>query len=361
MTMPGASDDGNGGHADHPGARATPAPTGAAVADPSDEALYLAFARSRAQDAFTALVRRHSRMVHCVARRVTGDSADADDVLQATFLALAQHAQQGRAIVRLASWLHRVARNLATHRRDAAMARRRHERSAVADVSTHHAGAPDADADADADTGSRIRAAMDQALDGLPERYRLPLILHYLEGRSFTEIASDLQTTTGTVASWLSRGRALLRARLDRLGHPLAGATLVLVLAELGREDAAGAELPGPDQLGEGSRGAAIRDLAAHARGARPHPGSLALLALGLAATLTVAAWTARERAAGTPTREVPPDARAAAPSPPPPPPLCIDLAREGIGYYHYLAVEGQSPAAAAALVAGVPLAQVGS
>ena len=56
-----------------------------------------------------------------------------------------------------------------------------------------------------------LRETLDHALDTLAERYRVPLVLHYLEGHSQEEVARLLNLKEGTLASLLSRGRELLR------------------------------------------------------------------------------------------------------------------------------------------------------
>lgn len=56
-----------------------------------------------------------------------------------------------------------------------------------------------------------------EAITGLEEKYRVPIILFYVEGYSIREIAGILQTTEGTVKSWLSRGRSCLRKRLEEV------------------------------------------------------------------------------------------------------------------------------------------------
>jgi len=58
-------------------------------------------------------------------------------------------------------------------------------------------------------------AAVQQALAGIDEVFRLPLILFYLEQHSYLEIAEILKIPPGTVMSRISRGRALLRRRFD--------------------------------------------------------------------------------------------------------------------------------------------------
>ena len=75
---------------------------------------------------------------------------------------------------------------------------------------------------------------LDEELAALPEKYRLPLVLHHLEGRSIEEAAKLFHVRIGTMASWLSRGRVLLRKRLARRGLDMPGASLAGCLATVG-------------------------------------------------------------------------------------------------------------------------------
>src|SRR6516165_5675983 len=80
-----------------------------AAPGPSDAQLLERFARHREEAAFTALVRRHGRLVLGVCRRVLRQEQDAEDAFQATFLALARQAGSLRASEAVGSWLYRVA------------------------------------------------------------------------------------------------------------------------------------------------------------------------------------------------------------------------------------------------------------
>ena len=60
--------------------------------------------------------------------------------------------------------------------------------------------------------------ALDEELDRLPTRYRVPIILCHLEGLTYQEAALRLGCPVGTIGVWLSRGREVLRARLARRG-----------------------------------------------------------------------------------------------------------------------------------------------
>jgi RNA polymerase sigma factor (sigma-70 family) len=140
-----------------------------------------------------------------VCRRVLGNAPDADDAFQAVFLIFVRRAASLTRPERVAGWLHGVALRVA--RRARADRARRHEREApmvepVAPVPP--------------DDVSDLRRVLDEELERLPEKYRLPILLCDLEGMTLAEAASQLGWPKGTVAGRLSRGRELLRRRLDR-------------------------------------------------------------------------------------------------------------------------------------------------
>jgi RNA polymerase sigma factor (sigma-70 family) len=172
------------------------------------------FLAHRDEDAFAALVRRLGPMVLGVCRRVLGNEADAEDAFQATFLVLLSkgHALAARPV--LGDWLHGVARNTACACRRSRARRRAKERAAAK---------PEARAEPVAD--DRL-ALLDQELARLPEKYRLPIVLCELEGRTRKQAAADLGWPEGTVAGRLARGRALLAKRLAQRGLTLSAGSL---------------------------------------------------------------------------------------------------------------------------------------
>jgi RNA polymerase sigma factor (sigma-70 family) len=196
------------------------------MTEPSDSDLLRTFAENAVEEAFATLVRRHVGMVLGVCRRLLGD-ADAEDVAQSVFLALAAQARSRKPVEHVPGWLHRVARNLSTHRREANAARKRNEQQAVQEQGRQM--------NARAQT-RELRDVLDEALTGVSMRYRVPLILHYFERRSLEDIANELQVMPGTVASWLNRGRKLLERRLMRLGVMVTALTLADCLAEAAEE-----------------------------------------------------------------------------------------------------------------------------
>jgi RNA polymerase sigma factor (sigma-70 family) len=158
--------------------------------------------------AFAALVEKHGPTVLNVCLVVLRDRHDAEDAFQATFLVLARRAGTIRKRDSVASWLYGVALRVASEARAAAARRRAHEQRAGA------AARKTPDDRAPCDLGPLLH----EELGRLPERYRAPVLLCYLEGLSQDEAAQRLGWPVGTVKSRLARGKARLRDRLTRRG-----------------------------------------------------------------------------------------------------------------------------------------------
>ncbi len=216
----------------------------------SDATLLGRFVAGRDEQAFTALMKRHGAMVHQVCWRILGDGVQAEDAFQATFLVLARKASSVQPREALPAWLHGVARRVAIKARAARL--RHHETGPL----------PEIPADKRADPLAQISARelltiIDEEIQRLPERYRLPLVLCCLSGRSLEEAASQLGWTSGSVKGRLERGRARLHDRLVRRGLTLSA---VLAAVELSRATSSAAVLarliartvPGALAFGEG-------------------------------------------------------------------------------------------------------------
>ncbi|HEV3443370.1 MAG TPA: sigma-70 family RNA polymerase sigma factor [Gemmataceae bacterium] len=180
----------------------------------SDAALLDRFIAARDEQAFTALVERHGAMVLQVCRRILGNDDDAEDAFQGTFLVLARRAAAVQPRAALAAWLHGVARRVALKTRAARI--RYHEAGPLLEAPA------DGRADPLAELSAReLLTIIDGEIQRLPERYRLPLILCCLDGRSLEEAARQLGWTSGSVKGRLERGRARLHDRLVRRGLTL--------------------------------------------------------------------------------------------------------------------------------------------
>jgi RNA polymerase sigma factor (sigma-70 family) len=194
-----------------------------AAGDPAalpDADLLARFRRDRDPAAFEAIVRRHGPRVLGACRKVLADAADAEDAFQATFLVLMRRPHAVRRAGALGPWLFGVAHRVALQAR---AARRRRERiEARAPVRNAHA--PDL-------SWREACAILHEELDRLPDRFRLPLLLCYLDGLSRDEAAQRLGRSLGAVKKALEAGRELLRKRLTRRGVTLS-AGLLAALAE---------------------------------------------------------------------------------------------------------------------------------
>jgi RNA polymerase sigma factor (sigma-70 family) len=190
---------------------------------PSERELLDRFIADRDEAAFAALVERHAPMVLGVCRRVLRHAHDAEDACQATFLVFARKAASVRKRESLASWLHGVAYHVATRlKRDLA---RRGAREAL------RPEAAQADVAVEA-CWRELRGLLDDELARLPARYRSPLVLCYLEGRTRDEAAQQLGWSLTTFRGRLERGRERLRARLIRRGLTLSAALFAGALGE---------------------------------------------------------------------------------------------------------------------------------
>jgi RNA polymerase sigma factor (sigma-70 family) len=189
---------------------------------PADGQLLARFVADRDEAAFAALVRRHGPMVFGVCRRVLHDAHEAEDAFQATFLVLVHKARSVGRPESLGPWLHGVAYRTAARARQAV--RRRARQREVAAM-------PDR-GPADEAAWRELRPVLDEELSRLAQKYRAPLVLFYLEGKTTEEVARQLGCPKGTVLSRLARGRDRLRGRLLRRGLAFSVAGIVGVLAE---------------------------------------------------------------------------------------------------------------------------------
>ena len=193
----------------------------AAVDAESDELLLRRFAAGRDEVAFEALIRRHGPMVWGVCQRVLFHHQDAEDAFQAAFLVLARKAATAGRSGRLANWLFGVARRTAWNVR-----RRRERRAQLEQPQGHLTELPAA-----APPGPHACEVVDEEIARLPDRYRLPIVLCCLQGKTHAEAGEHLSWPTGTVAGRLSRGRELLKDRLRRRGIDVAAAGFGLTVA----------------------------------------------------------------------------------------------------------------------------------
>ena len=135
-------------------------------------------------------------MVLGVCRRMLRDSADVNDAFQATFLVLVRRAKQLGPRDAIGPWLYGVASRVALRARAQSARHRQFE-----PVALEFPAVARAEAWVDPEMGELL----DQELSRLPSKYRSPLVLCYLEGRTHEEAARELKWPVGTVKGRLSR------------------------------------------------------------------------------------------------------------------------------------------------------------
>ncbi|MBK7875396.1 MAG: sigma-70 family RNA polymerase sigma factor [Planctomycetes bacterium] len=186
------------------------------MTDPrSVEQLFERFARTGDPRALGAVYDALAPALLGVALHLARDAAEAEDLLQATFVTAIERASTWRADTRVEPWLVGI---LGNHARNAARsgARVPDERR----LAPERAEAPD-----DAASANELEAALTSALAGLPEAFRPVLVLRLRHGLTSAEIAAALGRPPGTVRTQLARGLEAVRRLLPA---SLAGAFAAL-------------------------------------------------------------------------------------------------------------------------------------
>jgi len=199
--------------------------------EPTDRQLLRQFADRQDPSAFATLIQRHGPVVLGVCRRVLNHEQEAEDAFQATFLVLVRKAGSLERPELLGNWLYGVAYRTAQKAR-ARLARRRHHERSVPPMAISE---PESDL-----FWQDLRGLLDDELRQLPPKYRLPLVLCYLEGMTNHQAAQRLGWPVGSMSYRLARGRQMLRQRLRARRQMLSG---MFVLALLERH-AAPAQVP---------------------------------------------------------------------------------------------------------------------
>lgn len=193
----------------------------APVADGLSDHRLLEATRAGDEAAFAELVRRYRNQITNYVYRMTNDYDAAVDLAQETFLRVFRAADRYQTTYAFSTYIYRIATNLAISE-----LRRRKRRRLVSLTAFFSGGNSGANEPAELDPadgcplqdatlvdGER-REAVARAIATLPEKYRAPLVLRDVEGKSYDEIAGILELSEGTVKSRISRARTFLREKL---------------------------------------------------------------------------------------------------------------------------------------------------
>lgn len=151
------------------------------------------------------LVDQHSALLYRYAYRLTGSAAEAEDLTQQTFLSAHAKLSQLREPEYAKSWLCTILRNAYLKSRRSASAKPfllgdQHQEPAAEAI-------PEGPFDSE---------EVQQALDELPEEFKLPLVMYYYQELSYREIAEQLEIPIGTVMSRLARAKSSVRSTLEQ-------------------------------------------------------------------------------------------------------------------------------------------------
>ncbi|MBM1173506.1 RNA polymerase sigma factor [Microvirga arabica] len=189
--------------------------------DGLDDGALVERARSRDGAAVQLIMQRHNRRLFRAARGVLNDDAEAEDVVQETYVRAFTHLDGFRGEAQLSTWLTRIALNEALGR-----LRRRRLTVALKDIDAIDDQGearviylPSARQDSDPEAAAaqaEVRRLLERAVDQLPEHFRVVFMLRDVEEMSVEETASHLGLRPETVKTRLHRARRLLRQSLDR-------------------------------------------------------------------------------------------------------------------------------------------------
>lgn len=189
------------------------------IAPPFDEATLVARAKAGDPDAFTDLVNHYDRRVFRMAKQITQNDEDAEDVLQETFMKAYSHLDDFQGNSKFYTWLVRIAVNEALMK----LRKRRSDKTVPLDdpidtgedVVAREIAVWDENPE---DTYSReeLGNILDEAVQSLKPAYRTVFILRDIEEMSIEETAEALNLSISAVKSRLLRARLQLREKLTR-------------------------------------------------------------------------------------------------------------------------------------------------
>lgn len=189
-----------------------------------DEALLVAALRDRQAKTFEELMRRYNRLLFRAARGIVADDAEAQDVVQETWLRAFVGLETFRGESTLRTWLTRIAINQAlTQQRKLGRLVSLDEPAEAADpqesdmstVPSSTGGAAFAASPEQEAARRQARGRLEQAIDTLAPIYRSVFMLRAVEGCSVEDTAQALRVSRDVVKTRFLRARALLRAQLQ--------------------------------------------------------------------------------------------------------------------------------------------------
>jgi RNA polymerase sigma-70 factor (ECF subfamily) len=199
----------------------TPVVSQSVVDEPRSDHALLEATRAGDDEAFGELVGRYRNQITNYIYRMTSDYDGAVDLAQETFVRVFRAMSRYQTTYAFSTYIYRIATNLAISELRKRKRRRLVSLTGLFQSREEATSAPQEFNPVDASplqdatlVDAERRSAVARAISTLPEKYRAPLVLRDVEGKSYEEIARILETNVGTVKSRISRARSFLRDKL---------------------------------------------------------------------------------------------------------------------------------------------------
>ncbi|MGI6629583.1 MAG: RNA polymerase sigma factor [Bacillota bacterium] len=163
------------------------------------------------REAFEELVKRYERQIYSLAYRLTNNYHDAVDLTQEVFLHLYQVLDKFDGDRKFFPWMYRIATNVCYN----ALKKKPKEATSLDNVIEF---VSDQDSQPEDKYESKeIRETVHKAITELPENFRIPMVLRYLEDLSYKQISAAMDLPVSTIETRLYRGRIMLQKKLGRI------------------------------------------------------------------------------------------------------------------------------------------------
>lgn len=169
-----------------------------------DELELIARSMDGDEDAYAALVNRYKQGLYRHCFKITRDEDEAEDIALDAFVEAFVHLDRYDSRFRFSTWLYKIATNLALMH----LRRRRDVRMDEDELDRLVSSLPGAEELA-------FYRELHQAVDGLPPQYKTVVSMHYWQGKSYSEIASHMGTSVGSIKGWMSRAKQQLKEVLS--------------------------------------------------------------------------------------------------------------------------------------------------
>lgn len=195
--------------------REVPPTKGSRLANAPEQLDLLRRAQSGDKAAFERLISPHMNRFYGLAYQMMGNAEDAADVTQDAMIKAYRALGTYRGDAEVFTWIARIIRNTALDELKRAVRKHEDPVDVIPETPVHTLERKAEE--------SELQVLMGEAIEGLSDKLRDPLVMYDIEGYSYEEIAGILDINIGTVKSRLNRARESLKTKLFAMRHKLSG------------------------------------------------------------------------------------------------------------------------------------------